>query len=506
MGSGYINGLLAGFRERGDQVYQQSVKDDLARKDMEGKVFEHLLASRDPEIRALALQGIYEGAQPSQKKKGWRGFLGEIQQSSTFPQIQSLANELVPAESHAPTPALGQSAAMSTNAPVSPGSAPITQPSPAPMFPGTQRVEEPTLNAPQLTDAGGLPEAPQPGQVPMAPQEPPEIAGMATAPPMRKRGTQVPTAEEIAEYQARIPLETRIGMAKQYLPPEMQNRAVSGILGAPTSSRNLSAINTWGVKLASGQIVPVLLDQDGGYKLPNGDPIPPDAQMVRMGGSAGGGGLSSYVEDVPEQRAQLQAQYPGIQLPPGVSPTGFLKIQVKPDGSALAIPAEFTPPPQFTGTTEVLEPGTGVPVRQGVNRRGGTTTLGDAPRTETAKIQQQAQGLLAAVDKLAANESVGAGGGRRRLPPTRLDQIVKEQAKASSLPYQTYTELQQAAKVSPDITPRQEREQPNAGMSMADKVRAQILQDRQQGKRPSPMAAPPPPAPSVRSQGPGPRK
>lgn len=491
MGSPFFTGLLEGFRGRGDEIYQQAIKDDAARREMEGKLFEHLLKSRDPQIRALALQGMYEGAQASPRRKGWRGFLGEIQQSSVFPQIQQLAGELVPDEP--PTPrSTTAPASMSANVPVQQPSAPITPPGygGTTEFPraggGMARVEAPAA-------------APTPEPAPVAPAAPPELGApgqpAAVGPQrMRPRGTQVPTAEEIAEYQARIPLETRMGLAQRYLDEDSARRAIMGILGAPQATRQFAAPTFAVEDPLSGQPVPVAFDYTSGrFFFTDGTPVPRGAKFVQMSRSGAGAGLTSTIRDSPEVRAQY-----GIP-PEEVTPSGYWKIKQSPSGEAMWMASEYTPPPAYLGTTEVLEPGTGVPVRAGVRRGGGMgPPLGDVDVNEPSRVQQQAQGLLAAVDKRLTQEQVGPGGLRRTVPAARMNQVVKEEAITLGLPYQTYAELQQAAKTTPIVTPRQERTEPSAGMSMADRIRARALAGR--------GTTAPPVGPPIRSTGPGPRK
>lgn len=489
---GYLTGFLEGFTGRRNEVHAEELKLDEARRAQEGRLYEHLLASRDPEIRALALQGLFESAQPSGKKKGLRGYLGELQGSSVFPQIQALANQLVPDE---PTPHQGPAApaipggaAMSTNTPVQHGSTPIASPG----MP-TERISEPTFMPP--------PAEPEPGQPPTPAMDTMGMMGPPMESKFKRRGTQVPTAEEIAEYQARIPLQTKIGMAQQFLPPDLAQKATMGILGAPQSNRNLSAVSQWGVRLQpGGPVLPVLLDQTGGgYTLSDGTPVPPTAEMVRMSGGTGQGGITATVRDSPEVRTQY-----GIP-PEEKTPTGYWKIKQNPDGSSIFIASEFVPPPTFSGTTTILDD-SGNPIRAGVPRSGGAPVpIGDAPEAGPTVVQTDAQGLLAAVDKIITAETNTVLG--RKPTPARMDQIVKEQAGKLGMPYVTYAELQRAAKSRPVQTPRERREQTvNPGMSMVDRVRQRALQNMQQGTRPSPVATPPPAQPSARAVGPGSRR
>jgi len=489
----YITGLLEGFRGRGEEVYQQAVKDDADRRVAEGRLFQYLLASRDPQIRSVALSGMYESAQASPRKKGFRGFLGEIEQSSQFPQIQQIANELVPVE-EPPTPAPANtpdSAAMSTNAPVEPGSAPIPPTldfTPPPEYAGTQ----------DFTGAPPAPEMPAqaaagPGAPPMAPQAPPVSK-------FKRRGTQVPTAEEIAEYQARIPLQTRIGMAEQYLNEDDARRAIMGILGAPQTTRQFAAPTFAVEDPTTGNPVPVSFDfTTGQFAFTDGTPVPRGAKFVRMATGGTTGGLTSTIRDSPDVRAQY-----GID-PADRTPSGYWKIKQLPDGSSMVMPSEYTPPPAYSGTTTIYDP-RGVPVVAPVQRGGGVgAPLGPAVNEGPTKVQTDAQGLLAAVDKMITAAGTGEGGLRRQVSNAQMDQVVKTEAGKLGLPYQTYAELQLAAKSRAEFTPSA-RQEPTTGMSMADRVRARALQNRGAGVRPTPQAAPPPPAPSVRSQGPGPRR
>ena len=72
-----------------EEVNRQEAANASAR---EGKVFEALLSSPDPEIQALAVTGMLEGAQPKKKKGGWSGFLGQYDQSPTYQRLVELAN------------------------------------------------------------------------------------------------------------------------------------------------------------------------------------------------------------------------------------------------------------------------------------------------------------------------------------------------------------------------------------------------------------------------------
>jgi hypothetical protein len=484
---GLLQGLVEGFRGRADETYTRNLEQDAARRTGESRLYDYLLSSRDPQIRALALHGLYQSTQPSARKRGFSGLMGELETSSVYPSIQALAEQLIP-ESTAPTggPVAPGSAALPAQAAVEPG---------APAMPaglgvqGPQIPEEPPVlsrepgAAPELEAAGPPPEMP---------------AAQAQAPSrFKRRGTQVPTAEEIAEYQARIPLETRMGIARANLPPEMAQEAIMGILGAPRRQTSFGTPN-FSVRLPSGEIVPVSRDNQTGQLVmmgPGGQmvPIPPGSTVVRT--TAAGGSVSSTVQDTPEIRAEYGI--PGDEP----NPQGWWRIQQRADGSVLFLPApEPSTPPAYSGTTVITEPGTNVPVRAPILRGGGVgPALGDEPDVRPTQAQQSAQGLLAAVDAQIRAAQVGPGGLRRQVTSQQMDQITKQAAIAQGLPYQSYTELQIASRVQPETSPRQ-RQEPGAGMSIADRIRQRAIQGQ------APAAPPPPAAPSARSQGAGPRR
>jgi hypothetical protein len=282
-----------------------------------------------------------------------------------------------------------------------------------------------------------------------------------------------------------------------------------GMLGAPQNQRQFAA-PTFGVKTPDGKVHPVSFDYTSGrYAWPDGSPVPADAEFVRMSAAGAGAGLSSYVEDSPEQRAQLQQQYPGLALPPGRSPTGYLKIQVRADGSAMAIPSEFTPPPAYAGTTVTQDPmNPDVAQRVPILRGGGTgPALGDEPSAVKSQTQLDAEALLTAVEdtvKLQTSSNLL----KRSPSPQQRDQIVREKAQQQGLPYQSYDDLVRAAKSSTPVTARER----STGGTVAERVRQRALQNRGGGAARPPVRptlppnppAPAPPSGPVRARGAGP--
>ena len=514
MPSGYWSGLVEGFQGRREAESDKNYKKEQENRAMADRVFGHLLASRDPQMQELALQGLM---QPIDKKKGFKGFMGEVERNPFMAQVIARMNEMVPGETPGQAPATPGGAAMSTNQPVHAGSQMVgTQlPPEAPPTAG----ELPTQPPPELGMGPGGGGGRTPGGV-ENPMQPPQLGptggpdaaatGMLGAPPpespYKRRGTGVPTAEEIAEMQARIPMETKIKVATEQLTqagatPEEIQRTIMGMLGAPQNQRQFAA-PTFGVKTPDGKVHPVSFDYTTGrYAWPDGTPVPADAEFVRMSATTGAG-LTSTIRDSPEIRAQY-----GIE-PSEVTTSGYWKIKQLPDGSSMVMPSEYTPPPAYAGTTVIQDPSNPqVPVRAPILRGGGTgPALGDEPSAVKSQTQLDAEALLAAVEdtvKLQTSSNLL----KRSPTPQQRDQIVREKAQQQGLPYMSYDDLVRAAKSATPVTARER----STGGTVAERVRQRALQNRgggPSGTRPPVRPALPPaepiPAPPIRARGAGP--
>jgi len=478
----YWTGLVSGFQESREGNITRQMELDKARRGEESKIFEYLLQSNDPEMRALALTGLLESARPGQRKGGLAGYLGDIQGGQMYPQVLARMNEQVPDEGvgGGPAPPRPGSAAMSTNVPVEAGSEPMQLPGQA---------------LPQEAAPPGMAEPPPGPTVSTEGQfgQPPPVSKW------KRRGTGVPTAEEIAEMNATAPIRARIKMITEELtrrgaPPEVIQRAILGIAGAPQNQRLLSAVTQWGVRLQpGGPVLPVLLDQNGGYTLSDGTPVPPTAEMVRMSGAGVTGALSSFIRDSPESRAQLIERGADPRIVNAGSPSGFFEYRTDLAGNITVNPSEFTPPPAYSGTTEILDPSR-VPVRAPILRGGGVgAPLGDIADTVSSQTQTDAQSLLQIVDRIVADTWMPG----LPISPASRDQAVQQEAQKLNLPYRTYGELVRATRSTPPITPRQRSE----GGTLAERVRERALRNREGGAAGPPA---PPPRPPIRSTGPGP--
>lgn len=499
-GSPFYSGLFEGFQGRREKEYAQNQAADAEARKTEGNIYQYLLQSQDPKIQSLALAGLFESARPGSRAKGLKGFLGEVQGGEVYPQIMAAMNEQVPDTQAAP-PATPQSAALPSTTPVHGGQMGAVAPSFQAPGPQTPQAQAPEAIAAALGQ--GAPEsgfgaagAPAPG----VPQAGAPQAGMVGQPPpehpTHRRGTGVPTAEEVAEMQARVATQTKIKVATEELTragatPEEIQRTVMGMLGAPQNNRMFAAPTFAVVDPQTGEPTPVSFDYSTGkYAFPDGTPVPRGVKFVRMSGAAGTGpALTSYIPDTPESREQLLTQYPSLALPPGPSPTGYLKVQARADGTAMAVPAEFTPPPDYTGTGTFAAPTspTGREIRP-ILRTGGTgAPLGPAPAPEGQLTDQEreAKGWIEAVNR-QINEDYVPGTPR---DPGAYDTTTK---RISNQKYQTYADLQKAAQPSGVAQPG------DARVSVADRV-----QQRAEENRRRQQAAPAPPGPA-RARGAGP--
>lgn len=480
-----FSGFVEGFTGHQEEQYKKNYEQDASRRQGEAEVFKYLLQSQDPEMRALAMSGLFESAQPGARKKGLRGAMGEIQGGQFYPLVKARMDEMIPAEPQpapaGPTPSSAPGgAAMSTNQAVRPGSAPVQMP-PAP--PGDPEVQE----------MGG-------GGAPLGPAGPP-AGGMVPPPPpppesqWKRRGTGVPTAEEIAETRERVGLENKVKTITAAIlqnggTPDDVRRAVMGMVGAPPALDSTAN----GPVLASPEDpqtpIPTVRHRDGSITMIDGTPVPQG--LVGYAKPTSGGMVTKTMRDP-------------------ASPTGYMAVTYDPAGNETRrVPTEFTPPPTNAGAATVLD-ANGNPVVQAIPRNAPPgAILGPAVSTQPTQEQSDATALLTEIDKAIADAEVPklAGFPKKPLLPGQKDQIARERAAAGGLPYTTYLEVQRASRQtrrpSPAPTQPKPAEQPGGGgsaLSMADQIRADLL-GRQKAAKGS--AAPAPPPPPARVGGPGP--
>lgn len=194
---GYWTGILGGFNQRKAETERENFLKDQAASAREGRIFEILMGSDDPEIQSLAITGMLDTANPRRKAKGIRGWVGETEASPYMSRIQELlktpvaptlpAKRLTPGLGE-PLPAVGPGSDRMPPAPfdqLGPSSIP-----PPPSIPGQAAITTPP--AAQASAASPLtsPVNPNPaGQPPPVPQMaasqivPTAISPSAGAPP-----------------------------------------------------------------------------------------------------------------------------------------------------------------------------------------------------------------------------------------------------------------------------------------------------------------------------------
>jgi hypothetical protein len=231
----YTIGVLKGFMGRQDEERARQLEADARRREVEGKIYESLLQSQDPEVQRMAMSGLFESAMPGKKKRGLAGYLGEIEGGTIYPALQRYTEEMIPVPGRGggPSPPRPGGAAMPASQTVTPGSPPIGV-GPAPTMAGAPPPSPTASVSPEeVTDymqaglspagaeraAGGPPpevaagtREPPPAITPYAPVQmsPPPV-------PMRRRGTGVATAQDIRDqqHQDRMELARLQGIAEE---------------------------------------------------------------------------------------------------------------------------------------------------------------------------------------------------------------------------------------------------------------------------------------------------
>ena len=502
----FFTGLVEGFQGRREAEYTRNAATEAQNRQLADRVFTYLLNSRDPKMQELALSGLM--APSGARKKGLAGFLGGVESSSDPRTAQILArmNEMVevpmpPAAPAAPAPSVGSgSAGMSTNVPTAGGSAPMLPPGPP---------EPPDWSQPGGEAGEGFESAPDlqgsmaesAGAAPLPPPPPPESK-------WKRRGTGIPTAEEIDEARAQAQMNGRIAAAVKALqaqgaPPEMIQRAIMGMLGAPQSPNTFDA-QTFGVELTpGGNVVPVSFNEATGQYFLSDGKTPVDStkmKMVRMTGAAGNGRpLRNVIENADGSRTAVYRD-----------PVTYEHLYSEPD-------IAFTPPPAYSGTA-IRGDAAGNPEIVGIPREGVPGgVLGNAPNPSANPAQVSAKALLTDVQRRiqAAEAPRTPGLPVRRLLPAQVDAIVQAAAREVGLPYRTLFDLQKATQEGPARDPAPAPDGgagatgDATGASMAQRVLEEARRNRlarETAAAPTPPPPPPQPAPIPgRAVGAGPR-
>jgi len=174
---GYLEGLLGGYMDRHHEIETQSRNAAHDAMIDQGNIYKSLLNSPDPKIKALAATGIIELGNPSRKKGGLSGWMGEMEQSPSYPRLMDYIRNLPETEQAAalaPTTPTGGAIPQTSTAPGGPGSAAL---------PATSVTTGGPAPTPAPSPAGnGAPQEPGPAGTPTPQVGPPNYMGPRIVP------------------------------------------------------------------------------------------------------------------------------------------------------------------------------------------------------------------------------------------------------------------------------------------------------------------------------------
>src|SRR5262245_39759051 len=142
-----LEGFLTGYLDKRGEIETENLQKAQLQQEREGKVFEALLNSRDPEIASMAATGLIMGTQPKRRKGGMAGWMGEFMENPVYPEMLRLMRtperylqsvKTTPTRqatgiTYLPqTPPQNQPAALPETSPTEAGTPPPTPPQPFP--------------------------------------------------------------------------------------------------------------------------------------------------------------------------------------------------------------------------------------------------------------------------------------------------------------------------------------------------------------------------------------
>lgn len=89
---GWLAGLLSGYNDRNQQLWQEQMQQQMLANERESKVYEAMLNSPDPYVRTLGGVGMLNAAAPLRRKSGLAGFMGQMEQNPVWNQVAQYAN------------------------------------------------------------------------------------------------------------------------------------------------------------------------------------------------------------------------------------------------------------------------------------------------------------------------------------------------------------------------------------------------------------------------------
>jgi hypothetical protein len=313
---GWLEGMVTGYQNRSHEIEKEQRDEAVAANAREATVYQALLNSQDPEIRAMAATGMLQTTQPRKRAGGLKGWIGEMQGNAVYPKLLNYLNtpqqlgedvetHVTPPQTagYLPTlPPTAAPAAQTTAQTTTPGAtppaaqAPLPGPPPAPPGPLPQVPATPPTGAPpeSLAAPPPPPDIPQvgPDQLrgalpPAGAARQPESLTTTTRTPVYGLPQAFPTAEETAvniaraketgEYQALVDVARRSGEVN----PEKW--AAQLIASSKTRAAGGAAFKPMTVEYvgADGQVTQDFASYDvrtGRYLDQAGQPLPPDAR------------------------------------------------------------------------------------------------------------------------------------------------------------------------------------------------------------------------------------
>jgi hypothetical protein len=147
---GLIDGFLGGWVGRHREIEQDQIKEAEQAALRESKVFESLINSPDPEIKARAAVGLIESAKPRKRKTGIGGIFDKYAENPVYPDLLRFIQTEHPYKEWVPG---------------TPTEAPLAQPSTSPTETGTPQMTAPQpppqptpLSRLQPADMGATPD------------------------------------------------------------------------------------------------------------------------------------------------------------------------------------------------------------------------------------------------------------------------------------------------------------------------------------------------------------
>lgn len=236
----WLQGMISGYSGRRDEHQAEQLRLAEQQNQRESRIYEALINSPDPEVKSAAITGLLTSTQAPKKKKGFAGWMGEMEGNPAYQHIQDLIKTPVTSTTEEPaTFGLGsrQSIGVSDLPPGgarAPGALALPDTSPtqvgAPPPPPMTPVSTPEPQA-QFGAAAGAPPA-----VPLTPAGS-QVSGYAAAPVTSTRTVTTTKPRQIFRTPEEQTLLTKKASAQGDVEGEVAGLIASGY--SDVEARNL---------------------------------------------------------------------------------------------------------------------------------------------------------------------------------------------------------------------------------------------------------------------------